>query len=128
MKRTILIDANIVIRFLLGDHPEFSAKAKLIFTEAQAGLHTIYFDEVVIAEVIWTLSSYYRLEKTVIVNQLEKLISQKWIINPRKKLLLQSLFLYKEKGLDYIDCWIFIVNRSLKTSLETFDRDLKKLQ
>jgi len=128
MKKTILIDANIVIRFLLGDHPEFSAKAKLIFAKAQTGLHTIYFDEVVIAEVIWTLSSYYKIEKTVIVNQLEKLISQKWIINPRKKLLLQSLFLYKEKNLDYIDCWIFIVNRSLKTSLETFDYDLKKLQ
>ena len=128
MKKAILIDANIVIRFLLGDHPEFSPKAKIIFSKAQEGFYVIYLDEVVVAEVIWTLSSYYRIAKTTIVNQLEKLVSQDWIINPRKKILLQTLFLYKAKNLDYIDCWIFTVNSSLKTSLETFDYDLKKIK
>lgn len=128
MKKTILVDTNIVIRLLLGDDIKLTHKAKSIFFKAQDGSYLIYLDEVVIAEVVWTLSSYYKLEKTNIINQLEKLIFQDWIINPRKKLILKSLYLFKTKNLSYIDCWIFTVNQNLKTSLETFDNDLKKLK
>lgn len=128
MKKTILVDTNIVIRLLLGDRVELTHKAKSIFFKAQEGLYYIYLDEVVIAEVVWTLSSHYKLDKINIINQLEKLIFQNWIINPRKKLILKSLYLFKTKNLGYIDCWIFTVNQSLKASLETFDNDLKKLK
>ncbi len=128
MKRTILVDTNIIIRLLLEDDIRLTNQAKLIFFKAQEGLCFIYLDEVVVAEVVWTLSSFYKLKKIDIINQLEKLIFQDWIINPRKKFILKSLFLYKIKNLSYIDCWIFIVNQSLRTSLETFDNDLKKLK
>lgn len=128
MKKTILIDANIIIRFLLNDSPKLSPKAKSIFKWAQEGRVKLFFDEIIIAEVVWTLSSFYKIKKAEIIDNLEKLLSQDWIENPKKKLILMTLDLYKSTNLDYIDCWLYIISKSLKIKLETFDEDLKKLQ
>lgn len=126
--KTIIIDANVIIRFLLADHPKLSSAAKSIFLRAQNGELKIYLDEVIVAEVVWMLSSFYKIKRKEIGEKLEKLISQDWIINSKKDLLLQSLSLFMSRNLDYIDCWIYTVARETKLSLETFDKDLKKLK
>lgn len=128
MKSTIIIDTNILLRYLRNDHPILSIKAKKIFEKAYKNNINIYLDEVILAEAIWALASYYKTPKSLIVSKLLEQLYFDWIINPRKKLLLKSLFLYKAKSLSYIDCWIFTVNNALKTTLETFDHDLKKLK
>lgn len=128
MIKKIIVDANIVIRFLLNDHPTLSSRAKAIFLKAQQGKIIIYIDEVILAEVIWTLSSFYKIKKLDIVDRLEKLLLQNWIINPKKKLLIKALMLFGTANLDYIDCWVFEVSKYQKITLETFDEDLKKLR
>lgn len=127
MKEVFFIDTNVLLRFLLNDHQDLSPKAKLIFLKAQEGKIEIYLDEIVVAEAVWTLSSYYQIKKEKIIETLEKLISQNWIINPRKKLILEALLLYKLKNIHYIDAWIFVVNKNIKTKLFTFDKNLAKL-
>jgi predicted nucleic-acid-binding protein len=127
VKEVFFIDTNVLLRFLLNDHQDLSPKAKSIFLKAQEGKIEIYLDEIVVAEAVWTLSSYYQIKKEKIIETLEKLISQNWIINPRKKLILESLLLYKSKNIHYIDAWIFVVNKNIKTKLFTFDKNLAKL-
>jgi len=127
VKEVVFIDTNVLLRFLLNDHQDLSPKAKLIFLKAQEGKIEIYLDEIVVAEAVWTLSSYYQIKKEKIIEILEKLISQNWIINPRKKLILEALLLYKLKNIHYIDAWIFVVNKNIKTKLFTFDKNLAKL-
>lgn len=124
---TVLIDANVVIRFLLNDHPKLSPQAKSIFSGAQEGSRKVYLDEVVVAEVIWTLSSFYKIKRTDIADRLINLISQDWVINSRKNLILQSLDLFHSKNMDYIDCWLWVLGKFLKLNLQTFDKRLKKL-
>jgi predicted nucleic acid-binding protein len=126
--KTIVIDANVMIRFLLADHPRLSPAAKSVFLKAQNGKLRIYLDEVIVAEVVWTLSSFYKIKRKDIGEKLEKLISQDWIINPKKDLILSSLSLFVSHNLDYIDCWIYVVAKDTKLSLETFDKDLKRLK
>lgn len=128
MTKTIIIDANIIIRFLLNDHPQFSTLTKSIFLKAQKGGIKIYFDEVIVAEVIWTLSSFYKIKKADLVDRLEKLISQDWVVNPKKNLILKALDLYNSSSLHYIDCWIFVVSKSLNLPLRTFDKSLEKIK
>lgn len=126
--KTILVDANVVIRFLLNDHETFSPKAKSIFLKAQEGKIKIYLDEVIVAEVIWTLSSFYKIGKTDLVDRMKKIISQDWIVNPRKTALIKAIDLYDSSNLDYIDCWVFAVGKSRGIILETFDKNLNKLR
>lgn len=126
--KTILVDTNIIIRFLLNDHPAFSLQAKDIILKAQQGSLKLYLDEVVIAEIVWTLSSFYRIKRFEISDKLEEIVSQNWVINPKKDLILQTLALFRSSNLDYIDCWLFVVGKSLDIELATFDKALKKLK
>lgn len=128
MKSTIIIDTNILLRYLRNDHPVLSVEAKKIFEKAYKNDMNIYLDEVVLAEAVWVFSSYYKTPKSLIVSKLLEQLYFDWIINPRKKLMLKALGLFGKTNLSYIDCWIFSVNQNLKTSLETFDNDLKKLK
>ena len=127
MSKLLCIDTNILIRFLRADHPELSQKAKEIFLKAQKGEIEIYLDEIIIAETIWLLSSFYKLKKELIVSQLQELVSQGWVINPRKKIILDSLSLFSVNNLAYIDCWVACVSKSIPAELETFDNKLKKI-
>ena len=128
MTETIIVDANIIIRFLLNDHPKLSQLATSLFSKAQKKLIKIYLDEVILAEVIWTLSSFYKIKKADLIDNIEKFISQDWIVNTKKKSMLKALYLYKSSNLDYIDCWIFVVSQALKFKLETFDKNLRRLR
>lgn len=127
MKQLVCIDTNILIRFLRADHPQLSLKAKEIFFSAQKGKVRIYLDEVVVAETVWLLSSFYKVKKEEIASQLQELVSQEWVVNPRKKIVLDSLSLYSPGSLAYIDCWVYCVSKEIKGELKTFDKKLKKL-
>ena len=127
MKSIVLIDTNILLRYLRNDHPTLSIKAKKIFDKAYKNSMDIYLDEIILAETIWVLASHYKTPKSQIVSKLLEQLYFDWIVNPRKKLMIKALGLFGRTNLSYIDCWIFTVNKSLKTSLETFDNDLKKL-
>ena len=126
MKKVILIDANIIIRFFLNDHPKLSPQAKSLFIKAGNGKLNLYLDEIVVAEVIWTLTSFYKINKHKIIEQFQTLLAQKWIVNPRKELIFKTLNLFGAQALDYIDCWLLVVSKSLNYNLTTFDNRLKK--
>lgn len=127
MKEIICIDTNILIRFLLADHPQLSQKAKKIFLSAEIGKTKIYLDEVIIAETVWLLTSFYKQKRGEIASQLLELISQPWIINPRKKIILECLSLFSTGNLAFIDCWVYCVSKEISGKLETFDKKLEKL-
>lgn len=126
MIKTVCLDANIIIRYLEADNPSLSPKAKELFSKAEKGSTKIYIDEVIIAEVIWVLSSFYEQSRQTISNKLTSLLSPKWIINPRKKLILATLNSYSVSNLSYIDNWVLQVSKLKKLKLETFDKNLQK--
>lgn len=127
MSKIILIDTNVFIRHLRGDDKILSPKAKSIFAQAEAGKRQIYVDEVIIAEVVWVLSSYYKETKENIVLQLTDILSQNWIVNPRKNLILKTLSLFTKTNHSYIDCWALTVAKDEQLPFTTFDENLDKL-
>ena len=86
----------------------------------------MYFDEVIIAEVVWVLKSFYKLPKEDIVRRLIAIVSQSWVTNPRKKLVITSLEQFAATNFSYTDCWILAVSKHQEIKLETFDKDLQK--
>ncbi len=53
-----LLDANMILRFLLNDNPEMSIKAKEIIENEIVSVTTE-----VIAEVVYVLNSFYKFER-----------------------------------------------------------------
>ncbi|OGK09951.1 hypothetical protein A2767_01055 [Candidatus Roizmanbacteria bacterium RIFCSPHIGHO2_01_FULL_35_10] len=128
MIRSVIIDTNIILRYLRQDHPTLSPKAKELFVQAQKGKFSIYFDEIVIVETVGVLKTYYKLPKNTIVEKISKLLYLTWMVNPRKKLIGKALNLYfNSSKLSYTDCWLFVLSQEEKIQLETFDNNLQKL-
>lgn len=124
---TQIIDTNVLVRFLTKDHSSLSLRAKKIFEMAQSGKTKIYLDEVVLAETVWVLLSRYHYPKGEICQYLINILSNSWIANPRKVVLLQALTLYSEKNLSFVDCWLHSLANETGYPLATFDQRLKKL-
>lgn len=125
--KTVCLDANIIVRFLQKDSKELSPKAKEIIESASKDSRKLYIDEVTVAEVIWVLSSIYESPKDKIAHQISRLVSQNWVINPRKKTLLKALQRFSTSNLSYIDCWLIEVCTKGGLKLATFDKALRKL-
>ena len=121
------IDANIVLRYLEADDPKLSPQAREIIAQAESGQIKLYLDEVTVAEVIWTLSSYYNHTHQEIFDKLFAFLSQKWVTSGRKRLVLETLKLFRNHNLSYIDCWLLAVCHKKKLTLQSFDEKLLKL-
>ena len=65
-----LIDANIILRYLLNDNPEMSEKAKEIIND---GAFTI---PEVMAEVIYVLKGVYKVERQEISDVLQEFLKE----------------------------------------------------
>jgi len=122
----ILIDTNVLLRFLLRDHPQHFVQVRSLFHQAALGKVKVYLDEVIVAEAIWVLTVHYGKDKLEASQKLIKFTSQGWVKNPRKKVILKALFLYSSTNLSYVDCWALVVSKHKKIKLETFDKDLQK--
>ena len=55
------IDANVILRYLLGDDRELAAKSAGILQAVERREIAVVCDPVTLAEVVWVLSSYYKL-------------------------------------------------------------------
>ena len=126
MKPILLLDTNIICRFLLNDHPALSLQANEIFQSAQDGKTLLYLHEIVLAEVIWLLSKFYNLPREQIVDKLQQLLSQEWIQNTNKDLLHRSLTLFKTSTFSFPDCFLLYFGKHNSYNLLTFDQKLKK--
>jgi len=99
------LDTNIFIRFLTDDVPEKVDACEEIFKKAVEKQETLFTTDLVIAEIIWVLESFYELPKNEIQDKVEKILNTPNLICPHKDLILSALMLYSEKNIDYIDAY-----------------------
>ncbi len=68
------VDANVILRFVLGDDPGLSAKARAVFKAMENGEAVLVCDPVNLAEAVWVLSSYYKASSADIADALLPLV------------------------------------------------------
>lgn len=124
---TQIIDTNILVRYLIRDNEQQFQKALDIIKTANTSQQDLYIDEVVVAETVWVLKSYYQQEKSTICESLTKLINLPVFSNPRKPILLQAISIYTENNISYVDAWLLSIAHHKKLDLQTFDQKLTKL-
>jgi predicted nucleic-acid-binding protein len=122
------LDTNIFIRFLTNDIPEKADACEKIFKKAVAKEETFFTTDLVIAEIIWVLESFYNLQKDDVQDKVEKILSTPNLICPHKDLILSALSLYTEKNIDYIDAFsaLILKNKGIK-ELYSYDKDYDRI-
>lgn len=103
------VDTNIFIRYLTDDLPEKADKCENLFKNAMENNEQLFTTELVVAEIVWVLESYYKLEKKAIQEKIEKILNTPNLSCTNKNHILTSLSIYSDKDIDYIDAYNAVI-------------------
>ena len=122
------IDANVLLRFVLGDHAELSAKAVAAFAAAETGVVVLTCDPVNLAEAVWVLSSHYKASCGEIAEALLPLVKMNGFHIPDKDRYVRALELYGQGALGFGDaCACATAEATSEGRLVSFDRALSRM-
>ena len=117
------VDTNIFLRFLTNDDPGKASACEELFKKARRRKESLFTTELVIAETVWVLESYYELGKDEVRYTIEKILNTRNLHCPNKEVILHALAAYAEKNLDYIDAYnAFFIKMAGITELYSYDR------
>jgi predicted nucleic-acid-binding protein len=122
---TYLIDTNVILRYLLDDHPKFSLKATQFMTNISKSEKKAEILDVVLLECIYVMEKFYKIPRQLIVDRLSKIISFDGITNTNKAILITALLTYRKHAIDFVDCLLNAYSSTNKLVV-SFDRDFEK--
>lgn len=122
------IDTNVFLRFLLADNPTQSIKAKKIFEKAAKSKIKLITHSVIIAELIWTLYSFYQQPKQKIIEKIKKLLLFEGLKIIDSEILNSAIIIFEKYSLDFIDAFAAAWVKQNNLTLVTFDKDFDKIE
>jgi len=121
LKNMKIIDANIILRYLLDDHQEYFKKAKIIIEN-----NNVLLLNEVIAEVVYVLEKVYKISRSDIKNGLFAFFSNESVFLEKEEIVHKALALFSIKRLDFVDCLLYAYSLETEYVVFTFDKKLKK--
>ena len=118
-----LCDTNFILRYLLADNPQMFTKAKEIFDQAKTGKVILIIEQAVFTEVIFVLSSFYKVPKDTITQILSDLLTYKGI-SSEKEVFALALDYYNKYNMHVVDCLLLAKNKLTSIPVLTFDEQL----
>ncbi len=123
----IFIDTNYFLRLLVKDNQKQHLIAKKTFQKAARGEIKLFTSLIVIFEIYWVLSSFYKKEKEVVCQLLKQILDLNFISLTERKTIKKALTLHQKTSLDLEDSYNLFYSKKLKsTDFSTFDLKLKK--
>ena len=126
MSEIAYVDANIVLRLLLGEPEEQARQAERLFLNASTGRITLVILSPVLAEIIYVLTSP-RLgghARDEVASTLRELAGLKGVVVDDLPHVLTALLTYETSNLDWVDC--LLLSRAVEAQIYTFDKELIK--
>ena len=121
-KNKKLVDANIIIRYLLNDHEELSEKATVIIENNE-----VLLPNVVIAEIVYVLEKVYEVKNEEISDILLELFKYTNIVVNDIEVLEEAFILFGKRRLDFVDTLLYAYNKVKGYEVYTFDKKLNRL-
>lgn len=119
----IFVDTNVFLRFLTNDDPAKAGKVRALFQRALDGEAALTTSLLVLAEIVWTLESFYGLDKADVAAKVEAIVSTPNLECPEADLVLQALDFYVAKNVDFIDAYhAFLLKERGLHRIVTYDR------
>jgi predicted nucleic-acid-binding protein len=117
------IDTNLFLRYLTNDVPVQADAVEALLQRAANGKINLVTTSVVIAEIVWTLESYYELEKKEIQEMVFGILNTHGLAVMESDLVLQAIVRYVDKNVDYIDAFnaAWMVKNNVE-KIYTFDQ------
>ena len=99
------VDTNLFLRYLTNDIPVQADAVESLLQRAAKGKVNLITTGMVIAEIVWTLESFYELEKKKIQEMVLGILNTDGLEVIDSDLILQAIVPYADKNVDYIDAF-----------------------
>lgn len=124
-KSSILLDTNLIIRFLTRDNPQQARKVEVLYKKA--GNNQLLLSDLVIAEVVYVLLAVYGKEKEDIVNIISTIIADKKF-KTNERLMTKTLIFWEHNNISFVDAYLCAMNAGNKGDpLYSFDKRVLKI-
>src|SRR5215207_4879633 len=123
------LDTNILVRLLVMDDPVQTAQAQQFVDSRCTRASPGYVNSMVLAELIWALSSIYHYDRAAIISVVEGLLAGDDRIVEHHEAVQGGLEDYRSGSADLVDAIIVRINRARNcTATATFDRKASRLE
>jgi predicted nucleic-acid-binding protein len=119
----VFADTNLFLRYLTNDVPAQADAVEELLHRASDGEIVLVINSLVIAEIVWTLESYYDLARDSIKDKVLAILNTPGLEAAEGDLLLEAIFWYADKNIDFVDAFnaAWMLAQGLTTTF-TFDR------
>ncbi len=118
------VDTNILVRHLTGDPPDMAARA----TSYLASASQLLLADLVVAETVYVLESFYKVARGQIAEAIRSLIAFKAIVTVDPALLLRAIEVYEIEWLDFAEAYLVACAETTGVNkVASFDRSLDRL-
>ena len=114
----VIVDANIIIRFLLNDNLEQASKAEKIMKE-----YVVVVPKEVLAEVVYVLIGVYGIPRKEVAEKLLLFIKTSKIFISDKDKVIEGLKIFGNSNLDFVDSLLCAYSDT--NMVATFDKKLQ---
>ena len=121
-----LIDANVIIRFLVGDNEEHLTKSREIFRQIENGSLQVEILDVVMMEIFFVLTKFYKFPPKEVIDDLKTILALEGVVNGDKVILFETLTLVRERNIDFVDALICAKSRLQGYGKLSFDSDVDR--
>jgi uncharacterized protein len=122
-RKRAVIDTNLLVRYLTEDDPSKANDVKRLLLKAAQGEIRLLIPSVVIAELVWVLQSFYKLERSEIVPLLNAILHTLGVEVSDKAVVSVAITIYRDEAIDFIDAWIVAFAKAAEVrAIYTFDR------
>jgi predicted nucleic acid-binding protein len=122
------LDTNVILRHLLGDHPDHSPRATDYLARIERGELSVRTADTVIFELVFTLERSFRQPKARIRDVLLALLALPGIVLPGKRRLRRAFDLYVDLNLPFADAYHAALMQGLKLDrIVTFDQHFNRI-
>lgn len=126
--KEFLLDANVLVRFLVQDDPKQSAAATALFEKAERREVVLHLDALAVAETVYVLIGRYGRSRTEVVNVLLAIIQNAGIETMEGDVVTDALQRFAAFNVDFSDAWLASRGAQLRRPVASFDRDLDKFK
>jgi len=125
--KPLLLDTNILVRFITGEPADQADEVAGLFRAAEAGKQRLAVLPMVLAEAVFVLTGFYEHPRAKAAEALAHLISCPGFHAIELERMLHALKLFGAGKLDFVECYLAATSAREGRTVVSFDRDFAKL-
>ncbi len=112
--KTAFVDTNVFIRYLTNDDPDKADRVDQLLEKAAHGAVLLITTELVLAEVVWVLESFYGLKRDTIGSMVKAILATPGLKIINGSLVEKAIDYYLLHNIDFVDGYIAAVMEKKK--------------